>query len=60
MIKIVVAEDQPLILKDLCLKIEKCDPDMEIAGTATDGRAPMKKRRSSSRIFSLPISRCRF
>ena len=39
MIKIVVAEDQPLILKDLCLKIEKCDPDMEIAGTATDGRA---------------------
>lgn len=43
MIKIVVAEDQPLILKDLCLKIEKCDPDMEIAGTATDGRAAYEK-----------------
>lgn len=39
MIKIVVAEDQPLILKDLCHKIMKSDPQAEIVGTATDGQS---------------------
>lgn len=39
MIKIMVAEDQPLILKDLCHKIEKCDDDVTIIATAMDGKS---------------------
>lgn len=38
MIKIVVAEDQPLILKDLCRKIEAWDRNVMIVGRATDGK----------------------
>lgn len=38
MIKIVVAEDQPLILKDLCRKIEAWGHGAVITGRATDGK----------------------
>lgn len=38
MIKILVAEDQVLIQKDICRKIEKTEKDVEIIGTAQNGK----------------------
>lgn len=43
MIKLFVAEDQLLIQKDLCRKIEKTGKNMEIAGTAMNGQEAFEK-----------------
>lgn len=43
MIRIVVAEDQLLIQKDLCRKIEKTGKDIEIVGTALNGQEAYEK-----------------
>lgn len=38
MIKIFVAEDQPLILRDICQKINRCGTAFQIVGEATNGK----------------------
>ncbi|RDY29141.1 response regulator [Romboutsia weinsteinii] len=43
MIKIIIAEDQQLILKDLCNKISKIDDDINIVATAINGADAYEK-----------------
>lgn len=43
MIKVLVAEDQVLIQKDICRKIEKTEKNVEIAGTAMNGQDAYEK-----------------
>lgn len=43
MIRIVVAEDQPLILKDLCHKIEKYGSDVSVVATAANGKSAFEQ-----------------
>lgn len=45
MIKVLVAEDQLLIQKDICRKIEKTGKDVQIVGTAIDGGDAYEKIR---------------
>lgn len=43
MIKVLIAEDQVLIQKDICKKIEKSEKNVEIAGTAMNGQDAYEK-----------------
>ncbi|WP_053985892.1 response regulator transcription factor [Niameybacter massiliensis] len=43
MIKIFIAEDQPLILRDICQKIMRCGDPFEIIGEATNGKDAYEK-----------------
>ncbi len=43
MIRLVVAEDQQLILKDLCKKIEKADGEVQIVAVAQNGEDALAK-----------------
>lgn len=43
MIKVIIAEDQQLILKDLCNKVSKIDTDISIVATALNGKEAYEK-----------------
>ena len=46
MIRVLIAEDQVLIQKDICKKIEKTEKNVEIAGTAMNGQDAYEKIRT--------------
>ena len=43
MINVIIAEDQQLILKDLCNKISKIDSEINIVATAINGQDAYEK-----------------
>ena len=56
MIKVLIADDEPLLLRSLKKSIEMMDGEYSVIDTASDGKSALKKAEALNRRFSTVLN----